>query len=224
MDGSVVTRWVCSRILSWKLPEYEVGSRHVFLDILASGNIKKLFRNKPSSQRGVPGAQCDSGITYAPALYKRWERAHDAWNVDMRNMMYLWISSEAVTHTPGFESQFEHWLCGLYMAPCFPIWDWCFSEALHRRCLSQDLSTVHTEFSVKCKWWRRSGYLPGAIHSSMPGLAHLIFAKAPWVMCSHQPGCTDVLTKAQGGEGCARDFTACAMRPSARHRAQALDR
>lgn len=118
------------------------------------------------------------------------------------------------SYTLGFESQLWHLLCIFYMVPCFPFWDWHFNEALHRRCLSQDLSTVHMEFSVKYKWLRCSGYLPGAIHSSIPGLAHLIFAKAPWVMCFHQPHFTDVLTKAQGGEHpCQRLYSLCHETP-----------
>lgn len=106
---------------------------------------------------------------------------------------------EAAIHSLGFESQFWPVLCNLYMELCFPILDWRFNETLPGRRLSQDLSTVHMEFSVKYMWLRFTEYFPGALHSSIPGSARLIFAKALWVMCFHQPHFTDVLTKAQGG-------------------------
>lgn len=96
----------------------------------------------------------------------------------MKNMMCLWIFLEAAIHSLGFESQFWHVLCNLYMELCFPILDWRFNESLHGRCLSQELSTVHMECSVKSKWLRFSDYFPGAMHSSIPGSARLIFAKS----------------------------------------------
>lgn len=128
--------------------------------------------------------------------------------------MCLWIFLEAAIHSLGFESQFWHLLCNLYMELCFPILDWRFNESLHGRCLSQELSTVHMECSVKSKWLRFSDYFPGAMHSSIPGSARLIFAKALWVMCFHQPRFTDVLTKAQGGESpCQRLYSLCHETP-----------